>query len=65
MLVVVNPSRPRFSARAALCDVYPVIPTPETRGHVCQISSLHSIVKASQPLTLQYYGKKAKPLHIY
>jgi len=33
---------------SALCSVYPVISTPETRGHVCQayaISSPHNLIK--------------------
>jgi hypothetical protein len=41
--LVVNPGRlycgPVFTEQqyqSALCYVYPVIPTPETRGHVCQ-----------------------------
>jgi hypothetical protein len=32
------------AASLALCNVYPLPPTPETRGYVCQkISSPHSI----------------------
>ncbi len=43
---VVDPGRPAIANETALCYVYPVIPTPETRGHVCHafaISSPHSV----------------------
>ena len=33
---VVDPGRNLITEEAALCYVYPVILTPETRGHVCQ-----------------------------
>jgi hypothetical protein len=33
---VVDPGRSCIAAKTALCCVYPVILTPETRGHVCQ-----------------------------
>ncbi|MEI7472208.1 MAG: hypothetical protein WCJ85_08110, partial [Chitinophagaceae bacterium] len=33
---VVDPGRITIASNTALCCVYPVIPTPETRGHVCQ-----------------------------
>ena len=40
-----------YRSGTALCIVYPVIPTPETRGYVCQISSSYSIAG-------QYFGIK-------
>jgi hypothetical protein len=33
---VVDPGRSGIATLAALCYIYPVILTPETRGHVCQ-----------------------------
>ena len=33
---VVDPGRIGIATNTALCCVYPVILTPETRGHVCQ-----------------------------
>jgi hypothetical protein len=33
---VVDPGRPGIATKAALYYVYPVIPTSETRRHVCQ-----------------------------
>jgi hypothetical protein len=33
---VVDPGRSSIATFAALCYIYPVILTPETRGHVCQ-----------------------------
>jgi len=33
---VVDPGRTYIAANTALCCVYPVVLTPETRGHVCQ-----------------------------
>jgi hypothetical protein len=33
---VVDPGRINIATETALCYVYPVILTPETRGHVCQ-----------------------------
>ena len=33
---VVDPGRIDIATNTALCYVYPVILTPETRGHVCQ-----------------------------
>ena len=33
---VVDPGRTDIAINPALCYVYPVILTPETRGHVCQ-----------------------------
>jgi hypothetical protein len=33
---VVDPGRIDIATYPALCYVYPVILTPETRGHVCQ-----------------------------
>jgi hypothetical protein len=33
---VVDPGRPDIATQTALYYVYPVIPTPETRGHVCR-----------------------------
>jgi hypothetical protein len=44
---VVDPGRSYIAAKTALCYIYPVTSTPETRGHVCQtyvVSSPHSIV---------------------
>jgi hypothetical protein len=41
---VVDPGRISIATETALCYVYPVILTPETRGHVCQkVSSPHSV----------------------
>jgi len=33
---VVDPGRLIIANQPALCYIYPVISTPETRGHVCQ-----------------------------
>ncbi len=33
---VVDPGQHHIAMKLALCYVYPVILTPETRGHVCQ-----------------------------
>ena len=46
---VVDPGRFRITTPAALCYVYPVILTPETRGHVCHayaISSPHNLFRS-------------------
>jgi len=41
---VVDPGRSGIATGSALCCVYPVTLTPETRGHVCQkISSPHNV----------------------
>jgi hypothetical protein len=41
---VVDPGLLYIAIKQALHYVCPVILTPETRGHVCQISSPHSII---------------------
>jgi hypothetical protein len=33
---VVDPGRPNIAVGTALCYIYPVTSTPETRGYVCQ-----------------------------
>jgi len=43
---VVDPGRSGIATKTALCYIYPVFPTPETRGHVCQKAFKQSIQKA-------------------
>ena len=46
---VVDPGHFSIATKTALCYVYPVILTPETRGHVCHayaISSPHNLFRS-------------------
>lgn len=56
---VVDPGRSSIATETALCYIYPVTSTPETRGHVCHayaISSPHSICCFSKNLIEQIYS---------
>jgi hypothetical protein len=50
---VVDPGRINIAINSALCCVYPVFPTPETRGHVCQNFITPQFV-VQRTLTVQY-----------
>jgi hypothetical protein len=51
---VVDPGRFNIATKAALCYIYPVIFTPETRGHVCQKFHHPTMIKN---LIVQTYSK--------
>jgi len=58
MVSVVDPGRNIVANTSTLCYVYPVILTPETRGHVCQKFHHPTIFLVNQLRTLKCKTKK-------
>jgi len=69
---VVDPGRICIATETALCYVYPVILTPETRGHVCQKFHHPTIFKNlfdntnlwEYPIRLKYFIKNLEIIEI-